>query len=166
MSYFPFFTFFEEVLRNLTNIVKMERLAVYKHNEENMRLTIRQTDSKFQMERMVELFGECVRELEFKKVDFSKEYQLRLINQQKITLMTFWNDTQTYFVREWVYSVLSMFSFDTFLDLFTLIMLEDKVVFICENSHILTHTIHLFANVLPKPLRYPFPIVNILNNQD
>jgi predicted nucleotide-binding protein (sugar kinase/HSP70/actin superfamily) len=32
MSYYPFFTFFEEILRNLINIVKMERLAIYKHN--------------------------------------------------------------------------------------------------------------------------------------
>jgi hypothetical protein len=33
MSYFPFFGFFEEVLRNLINNIKMERLAIYKHNE-------------------------------------------------------------------------------------------------------------------------------------
>jgi hypothetical protein len=41
-------------------------------------------------------------------------------------------------------------------------MLEDKVVFICENSHILTHTIYLFAHVLMKPLNYSFPIVSII----
>jgi hypothetical protein len=74
MSYYPFFSFYEEVLRNLINIVKMERLAIYKHNEENIKLTIKQTDSRFQMERLVELFDHCYRDLEFKKVAFNKEY--------------------------------------------------------------------------------------------
>lgn len=63
MSYYPFFTFYEEILRNLINIVKMERLAIYKHNEENIKLTIKQTDTKFQMERMVELFDHCYKDL-------------------------------------------------------------------------------------------------------
>lgn len=72
MSYYPFFTFYEEILRNLINIVKMERLAIYKHNEENIKLTIKQTDTKFQMERMVELFDHCYKDLEFKKVNFNK----------------------------------------------------------------------------------------------
>lgn len=166
MTYYPFFSFFEEILRNLINIVKMERLAIYKHNEENIKLTIRQTDSRFQMERMIELFDLCYRDLEFKKISFNKEYELRLINQQKITMMTYWDDAKVFFIREWVYSILSMFNLDTFLDLFTLIMLEDRIVFICENSHILTHTIYLFTHVLTKPLKYPFPVVNIIPSQD
>jgi uncharacterized protein (DUF952 family) len=77
----------------------MERLAIYKHNEENIKLTIKQTDSRFQMERLVELFEHCYRDLEFKKVAFNKEYELRLINQQKLTLMTYWDDAKTYFIR-------------------------------------------------------------------
>jgi hypothetical protein len=62
--------------------------------------------------------------------------------------------------------VLSMFTFDTFLDIWTLMMLEDKLVFICENSNILTHTIYLFTNVLTKPLEYPFPIVSIVPSHE
>ena len=55
-----------------------------------------------------------------------------------------------------------MFSLDSFLKILTLIALEDKIVFICENSHILTHAIYLFTHVLLKPLNYPFPIVSIV----
>lgn len=58
-----------------------------------------------------------------------------------------------------------MFSAETFLDLFTLLMLEDRLVFVCENSHILTYTIYLFANILPKPFKYAFPVVNIIPNE-
>lgn len=36
-SYYPFFTFYEEILRNLINIVKMERLMIYKHNNEDIK---------------------------------------------------------------------------------------------------------------------------------
>lgn len=76
--------------------------------------------------------------------------------------MTSWDDGETYFVREWVFSVLSMFTLENFIDVLTLLMLEDKVVFICDNSNILTHTIHLFTSVLTRPLQYPFPIVSII----
>jgi hypothetical protein len=34
----------------------MERLHLYKLNSENMQQTIKQTDSKYQLERMSELF--------------------------------------------------------------------------------------------------------------
>lgn len=36
-SYYPFFTFFEEILKNLINIVKMERLMIYKHKDEDIK---------------------------------------------------------------------------------------------------------------------------------
>jgi hypothetical protein len=166
MSYYPFFSFFEEILRNLINIVKMERLTVYKHNNEDIRLTIRQTDSEFQLQRMTELLQDCLKELEFKKVSFNKEYEYKLIDQKKLSLFTYWDEAKTFFVREWVFSILSIFSFESFLDLLTLIMLEDRVVFICENSHILTHAIYLFTHVFFKPLNYSFPIVSIVPGMD
>jgi hypothetical protein len=49
-----------------------------------------------------------------------------------------------------------MFNIDVFIDIFTLLMLEDKIVFVCNNSHILTYTIYLFTNILIKPLTYAF----------
>jgi hypothetical protein len=48
---------------------------------------------------MVELFEMFNKDLDAKKVAFNKEYELRLINQQKLTLMTSWDDGETYFVR-------------------------------------------------------------------
>ena len=41
----------------------MERLTVYRHNNEDIKLTIKQTDSEFQLQRMTELFGDCLKEL-------------------------------------------------------------------------------------------------------
>jgi len=59
-----------------------------------------------------------------------------------------------------------MFTVDTFIDVFTLLMLEDKVVFICNNSHILTFAIYLFTNILTKPLVYAFEVVSIIPEED
>lgn len=98
-------------MRNLINIVKTERLTIYNHNDENIRLTIRQTDSKFQMERMITLLEDCVKDLEYKKLAFNKEYELRLLNQTKLTLLTHYDEAKTFFVREWIYSIVSMFTF-------------------------------------------------------
>ena len=80
---------------------------------------------------MTTLLDDCLRDLEYKKLKFNTEYELRLLNQTKILMQTSYDEARTFFAREWIYSILSMFTFETFLDLFTLIMLEDRVVFIC-----------------------------------
>jgi hypothetical protein len=41
-------------------------------------------------------------------------------------------------------------------------MLEEKVVFVTDNPTILTFTVHLFAQLLPRPFKYAFPVVNLL----
>ena len=45
-------------------------------------------------------------------------------------------------------------------------MLEDRIVFICNNSFILTYTIYLFTNILIKPLVYAFEVVSIIPEED
>jgi hypothetical protein len=41
----------------------MDRLVVYKHNEENIKLTIKQTDSQFQKETIVKYFEDIMKDL-------------------------------------------------------------------------------------------------------
>ena len=91
---------------------------------------------------------------------------MKLINGQKLTLITDYNIARTFFIDEWIFPILNMFSMETFLELFTLIMLEDRIVFVCENSHILTYTIYLFAYILVRPFVYSFPVINIIPNEE
>ncbi len=44
--------------------------------------------------------------------------------------------------------------------------MEDRVVFVCDNSHILTFAIFLFVNVLTRPFMYAFPSVYIIPKED
>jgi hypothetical protein len=129
-----------------------------------MQQTIKQTDSKYQLERMSELFLSTINEICNKKMQFNRSYEIKLINQQKITLLTDWNYAKTYFIDEWIFPILNMFTVDTLLDLWTELILDEGkgVVFICENSHILTYTVYLFGNILMKPFSYPYPVVNIV----
>lgn len=129
-----------------------------------MQQTIKQTDSKYQLERMSELFLSTINEICNKKMQFNRSYEIKLINQQKITLLTDWNYAKTYFIDEWIFPILNMFNVDTLLDLWTELILDEGkgVVFICENSHILTYTVYLFGNILMKPFSYPYPVVNIV----
>lgn len=60
--------------------------------------------------------------------------------------------------------MLSIFNVDTFVELLTLFLLEDKLVFVCENSHILTFTCYLFVEHLYRPFVYAFPSVYIAPN--
>lgn len=97
-------------------------------------------------------------------MQFNRSYEIKLINQQKITLLTDWNIAKTFFIDEWIFPILNMFTADALLDLWTEIILDEGkgVVFICENSHILTYTVYLFGNVLLKPFCYPYAVVNIV----
>lgn len=63
------------------------------------------------MERMINLLEDCVKDLEYKKLAFNKEYELRLLNQTKLTLLTHYDEAKAFFVREWIYSIVSMFTF-------------------------------------------------------
>lgn len=94
-SYYPFFSFYEEILRRLINIIKMERLTIYKHNNED----ISETDSRFQHHKMIELFLDCIKDLNSRKVIFNRSYELKLINHEKIILLTDWNLAKTYFIE-------------------------------------------------------------------
>ena len=128
----------------------MERLMIYKHNDED----IKASDSSFQLNRMKFFFESGMGTLNAKRIQFNRSYEQKLVNHQKITLLTDWNIAKNYFVDEWIFSILNMFSVESFIDVFSLLMLEDRIVFICDNSHILTYTIYFFVSLLTKPFMY------------
>jgi hypothetical protein len=77
------------------NFVKMERLEMYRLNNEN----IGQSDSKFQLNRMQTLFIDSMRNLNNRVVLFSRSYELKLDAYQRIILVTDWNLAKTYFIE-------------------------------------------------------------------
>ena len=52
-------------------------------------------------------------------MQFNRSYEIKLINQQKVTLLTDWNYAKTYFIDEWIFTILNLFTIDTLLDLWT-----------------------------------------------
>ena len=62
----------------------------------------------------------------------------------------------------WIFAVLRMFTKDTFYEVLLAVLMEEQVVFVCENIHILTYTIYLFTEVLFRPFGYPHPCVYIV----
>ena len=72
---------------------------------------------------------------------------------------------RNYYSEIWAYPILRLFTLDSFLDTLTLILLEEKVIFVCENEHVLTSTVFLFMKVLMQPFNYPYPVVSIIPNQ-
>jgi hypothetical protein len=84
-----------------------------------MQQTLKQADSKYQLERIAELFKSTINEICQKKMQFNRSYEIKLINQQKIALLTDWNYAKTYFIDEWIFPILNMFNADTLLDLWT-----------------------------------------------
>jgi hypothetical protein len=66
-------------------------------------------------------------------------------------------------LSSWIFAVLKMFNKDTFYEVLCAILLEEQVVFVCDNIHILTYTIYLFTEILFKPFGYPHPCVYIVS---
>lgn len=91
-------------------------------------------------------------------------YTLKLLNDQ-ISVKT-QDRVQFDLIQEWALQVLSIFTLDTFVDLLTLFLLEDKLVFVCENSHILTFALYIFVEHLYRPFVYAFSSVYITPNEE
>lgn len=56
----------------------------------------------------------------------------------------------------WSFDVLKIFEKDLLYEIFTNILMEESLCFICDNLHLLTHVIFLFVSVLPQPFSYPY----------
>ena len=68
---------------------------------------------------MKELFTSTISEICNKKMQFNRSYEIKLINQQKITLLTDWNFAKTYFADDWIFTIMNMFTSESLLDLWT-----------------------------------------------
>lgn len=52
-------------------------------------------------------------------MQFNRSYEIKLINQQKVTLLTDWNYAKTYFIDDWIFTILNMFTLQNLIDLWT-----------------------------------------------
>jgi len=160
-SYLPFFSFFEELILSMLNIVKVERLEIYKHQVHD----IKKIDSRFQIHRIRQIYEESIKRFNRSVVRLNGRYTLKLLNDQ-IAVRTPIDSVESELIQEWVFQVLSIFNVDTFIELLTLFLLEDKLVFVCENSHILTFAMYLFVEYLYRPFVYAFSSVYITPSEE
>ena len=161
MSYYPFFSFFADILLSVLNIIKIERLEIYRHKIED----IKQIDSKFQISRIKKIYKHHLKELNTHLVRLNSAYHLNLLNES--SLLSTDAKTITYSEsEEWDFQVMSLFSLDTFMDVLTLFLLEDKLFFVCDQSRILTYTVYLVGNLLPRPFKSAFPPVCIIPKEE
>ena len=136
----------------------MERLVL---NRENHNLS--ETDSSFHMRRMKELYFSLVEHVgNTTSLKLGNIYEVKLISLQKICLQTDIELVKNHYVSEWICPILKLFTAEQFIEVFTLVVLEEKVVFVCSNTHILTHMVYLFSSLLPKPFYYPYPVVTMI----
>ena len=61
---------------------------------------------------------------------------------------------------------MSLFTIDTFIDVLTLFLLEDKLFFICDQSRILTFTVYLISTYLCRPFNWVFEYVCIIPKEE
>lgn len=161
-TYYPFFGFFEELLKSLLYAVKVERYILYKEGGENLKLV----DSKSHSRLIKNALEDLRKDSTSKPIVADKLLDFTVCGNNKSYLQLN-REALTYnMAEEWAYYILSLFTLDVFLDLLTLIILEEKIVFVCTNAPILTHAIYLFTKVLIKPFEYPYPVVSLIPDQE
>lgn len=65
------------------------------------------------------------------KIEMNKTLELKLITYQKIQLHLSEESCRNNFIEGWGLPIFQLLSIDKFIEIFTLIMLEEKVVFVC-----------------------------------
>lgn len=77
-SYLPFFSFFEQLILSILNIVKVERLEIFKHKASD----IKKIDSRFQLHRIRQVFEDSIKHFNRSNVRINGKYTLKLLNDQ------------------------------------------------------------------------------------
>ena len=66
----------------------------------------------------------------------------------------------------WAAKVIKMMDKGTFYEIYCMVILEQSVMFVCEDQKLLTFIVLLFASMLTKPFIYPYPVVSILFSEE
>lgn len=150
-SYFPFFSFFSNILLNLLNLVKLERLEIFRDRIED----IRKIDSRFQLKRIKKLYLRYLKDFNRQPARLDLVYHLNLVNES-LPLKMDRREIIYSESAEWDYQILSLFTLDTFMEVLTLFLLEDKLFFICDQSRILTFAVYFVSTYLCRPFKWVF----------
>lgn len=140
----------------------MERYIKFKEAAEDLALI----DSRTHGELMRGKLEEVRREGNEQKVGLEGVVEVGVGGGGKTVLRVTKTGLQTLLSEDWAFSVLSLFTLDVFLDVLTLLMLEEKMVFVCSDTSILTYAIFLFTRVLLRPFEYPYPVVTLIPDQE
>jgi len=163
MSYYPFTTFFFDVLMKILNLLKVERMVkmteltptdLDRHESVDMKFT----DNFFEnvikknlgalLSANIPTFGAL---LNFKLLGSFAETQIEFkLDQQNLAYT---------FEVSWACTV--VFRYITYKDLlwfYTALLLERKLVFLTSNIHLLTAILFVLKSLI-KPFSYPFPLI-------
>jgi hypothetical protein len=159
-SKYPFFSFYEELIKSMIGLAKTERLVMYRESG----CSITEADSHFFLARLKEIYNNINEQIDKWDLKLHKQLDIKMITCQKLSLVLSEENCRNNFIQCWGLPILRMFTVEAFMEVFTLVMLEEKVVFVGENPYLLTYAVHLFTRLLPRPFMYPYPSVNILPN--
>jgi hypothetical protein len=159
-TFYPFFEFFESVLISLFNELKIERLNIFKNNIE----TVAELDSEFIQKRFKQSYNKIIESFNKAQMVYNYNYEF-IFGGDVLKLNTERSQLANTNLGGWIFAVLKMFNKDTFYEVMCAILLEEQVVFVCDNVHMLTYTIYLFTEILFRPFGYPHPCVYIISEE-
>ncbi len=114
----------------------------------------------------VDVIAKRIKEyLNFRPVSLGREVTLKVneselqieLSEEKMEKELYWN---------WAVRVISLMEREVLYEIYCMVMLEESVMFVCEDEKLLSFIVLLFASMLTKPFSYPYPVVSILFSEE
>ena len=165
---FPFYDFFFRILFLVMNLFKLERLKIFPDYEStgNIKQFVRNLDSEFLLEF-----------LEKKMKNFFFQFSNQGVPFFEKTLLINWSNFQIFLsiprrsyckfveVQNSFLTILRYTSWLNFIKLYSCIMQEKSIIFVCKSREILSKYISFFTSIL-KPFIWDFPVIYFLDKSN
>ncbi|KAL4482588.1 hypothetical protein ABPG72_005831 [Tetrahymena utriculariae] len=165
LTYYPFIKFFLDIISSLLNQIKMERIKFYSENHEGIKKDSRllaRIEQQYFMRLIQNQFYGLLEELKNLSTPSINSSIYLSYKQERFMYYVPGQQSAKYIEAEGSSSIVfSCIAYETFIEIFFNILIEQPMVFVSANPTLLSSVILMFYSLI-KPFKWPHPLISIL----
>ncbi|KAL4433492.1 hypothetical protein ABPG74_002889 [Tetrahymena malaccensis] len=165
LTYYPFVKFFLDIISSLLNQIKMERINFYTQNHEGIKKDSRllaRIEQQYFMKLIQNQFYGILEELKNLSTPSINSSIYLSYKQERFMYYVPGQQSAKYIEAEGSSSIVfSCIAYETFIEIFFNILIEQQMVFVSANPALLSSVILMFYSLI-KPFKWPHPLISIL----
>ncbi|EAS06158.1 DENN (AEX-3) domain protein (macronuclear) [Tetrahymena thermophila SB210] len=165
LTYYPFVKFFLDIISSLLNQIKMERINFYTQNHEGIKKDSRllaKIEQQYFMKLIQNQFYGLLEELKNLSTPSINSSIYLSYKQERFMYYVPGQQSAKYIEAEGSSSIVfSCIAYETFIEIFFNILIEQPMVFVSANPALLSSVILMFYSLI-KPFKWPHPLISIL----